>query len=95
MRRYSLFYIGIYRFNKKDYDGDELNLFLPLDKVMSDELENFAPYYSAMDANRPYESSKFLTLLPPGNTIITNWIDSKIKVNDQDTIISKLKFTNR
>lgn len=59
---------------------------------MAEAAENFAPYWSSMSANRPFELSKFLTLLPPGNTIITNYIGSNEKEPGEDTIVNRLKF---
>lgn len=65
---------------------------LALDKDMELELENFAQYYSSMGANNPFESSKFLTLLGPGNNIVTNYIDSESVSAGTDNIVNKLKF---
>lgn len=69
-----------------------MNLTLALDNEMAEEYENFAPYWTSMDVHYPYEVSGFLSLLPPGNTILTNWLDSKITDPGKDTIVSKLKF---
>lgn len=70
----------------------ELNLGLALDNDLATEFENFAPYHTSMDVHYPYEVSGFLSLLPPGNTILTNWLDSKVPDKRPDTIIDKLTF---
>lgn len=60
---------------------------------MAKEAEQFASYHSSMDVSRPYAISGFITLLSPGNTILTNYLDKKVNnSNMEDTVVSKLKF---
>ena len=78
---------------ERDYDGDALNITVLLDNMMSDEAENFAPYYSTMDVNKLYSVSKFVSLLGPGNNIMTNYFDPDyMHETGKDTIVGKMNF---
>lgn len=71
---------------------DEENATCLLDNELANEMEKFRPYWSSMDVSKPYSISKFLSLLGPGNSIVTNYMDDKTPDTGVDTIVSRLKF---
>ena len=66
-----------------------------LDNDLINEAEHFAPYYSTMDVTKLYSVSKFVSLLGPGNNIMTNYLDpDNISVSGTDTIANQLHYVN-
>ena len=71
---------------------DEENVMVMLDEVMAKEAEHLAPHFSTMDIDKPYQISKFITLLPQSDTTISNMLSSNRDLPGQDDIVSKLNF---
>lgn len=71
---------------------DEENVMVMLDEVMANEARHLAPHFSTMSVDRPYQISKFITILPQSDTTISNMLSSKRDLPGKDTIVSKLSF---
>jgi hypothetical protein len=59
--------------NRADYDGDEMNLTLILDKHTRTKMERLAPYLGVMDLKRPWTISGNIKLPAPVITTINAW----------------------
>lgn len=65
-----------------DFDGDELNLMLILDKEMHDALYPLAPHMSSLDVTRPRKLSVNLKIQPPVAATIDNWLNHGLAAHD-------------
>lgn len=83
-----------YSLNISDFDGDEINLSLLIDRVLEDEYEVLQPHYNIPDLSNPYAVSGNLTLLGPANAILLNYLRDKMEDPLQDTIVEKLNLIN-
>lgn len=77
-----------------DYDGDEENVMVMLDEVMANEARHLAPHFSTMNVDKPYQISKFITVLSQSDTTIGNMLSSKRDLPGTDTIVNRLSFVN-
>ena len=73
-------------------EKDEENVMIMLDELMANEIRYLAPHFSTMSVNKPYQVSKFVSILPQSDTTISNMLDSKVDLPGKDTIIDKLSF---
>lgn len=72
---------------------DAYNFTLPIDNKVGKLCEDFAPYWTSMDVDRPYSISRFISLQGTGHVIVGNYLDDKtIDKTRKDTIVSKLNF---
>lgn len=60
-----------------DFDGDELNLCLLLDRVKHDAFSRLAPHLSVLDTDRPRAVSRNIGIPPPVLVTIDNWLRPK------------------
>ena len=65
-----------------------------LDEVMANEARHLAPHFSTMNVDRPYQISKFITVLSQSDTTIGNMLSSKRDLPGTDTIVNRLSFVN-
>ena len=79
---------------QRDYDGDEENVMVMLDEVMANEARHLAPHFSTMNVDKPYQISKFITVLSQSDTTIGNMLSSKRDLPGTDTIVNRLSFVN-
>lgn len=61
---------------------DQLNLFLPMDNELAEELKNLSPHKSSFSLNAPKELSNAMTIPKPVISTMANWIDSTDEVAD-------------
>jgi len=61
-----------------DFDGDELNIILILDKDMHDKLSRLQPHLGTLDLNRPRRISSNLSMPAPVLSTICNWLEQPV-----------------
>lgn len=72
---------------------DAYNFTVALDNKVGELCEDFAPYWTSMDVDKPYSISRFISLQGTGHVIVGNYLDDKeVSKGKVDTIVSKLKF---
>lgn len=57
-----------------DFDGDELNLMLVLDRKMAESMSRLAPHLGARDLKSPRRLSKFMEIPSPVSATIAHWV---------------------
>lgn len=71
----------------------ELNVSVLLDNSLSREFDSMSPWYSVPSAAKPFGITNLVSLLGPGNSVLSNYLyDKTTSPNEQDTVISKMKF---
>lgn len=73
---------------------DELNQTILLDNMMAEEFKTLAPYYNIPDVAKPNSITGRFSLLSTGTSILSNYLFDKEPSHEQDTVVSKLNFTN-
>lgn len=61
-----------------DFDGDELNIILILDRYMHDKLSRLQPHLGTLDLNRPKSISSNLSMPAPVLSTLCNWLNQPI-----------------
>lgn len=62
--------------------------------MMAEEFKTLAPYYNIADVGKPAGLSGRFSLLSTGTSILSNYLFDKDPSQEQDTVVSKLNFTN-
>ena len=65
-----------------DYDGDELNIFLPMDNEMTFYLENLAPHKSSFSLSAPKTLSRNMSIPKPVISTMSSWLRYKDPVDE-------------
>lgn len=63
-----------------------------MDQELLDLFEPFDPKYNTPALSTPFKLGGYLTLLSPGNHIVTEFLEDKSEDRSHDAIVSKLKF---
>lgn len=76
-----------------DFDGDELNFIPLLDHDLEEAMQTFSPHFGALDVKDLYNvNSKFLTLLSPGTSILSNYLSFQEGSNNEtDDIVKEFR----
>lgn len=62
--------------------------------MLTEELKPLEPFYNIPTTAKPYDVGDFLSLLPPGNTVIGNYLADKTENPELDTIVNKINFVS-
>ena len=57
-----------------DFDGDEMNTFIPVDKQEHDAFYRLAPHLSVMDTHAPFKVSGNIKIPGPVMATIAHWM---------------------
>lgn len=90
LKRDNLYY---QRSDQKDkVDGDEINMSLLIDLLLTEEYEVLKPFYNIPDLTKPFAISGNLSLLGPSNAILGNYLMDRREFPEEDTITRMLNF---
>ena len=56
------------------FDGDETNIFVPLDKEMHAHYQRLEPHLCTLDLNKPWSVSRNVGLMSPQLATLCNWL---------------------
>ena len=63
-----------------------------LDNNLADEFKTMAPWFSVPSAAKPFGVSNLISLLGPCNSVLSNYLLDKKPSDEQDTVVSRMKF---
>ncbi len=66
-----------------DFDGDALNLLLPVDRDMRSRLERLAPHFGVMDLDKPWQISSDVRYPGAVARLVSNWLIDQKRLSDE------------
>ena len=92
------FSIMIAKSKNADFDGDEENVILTLDKDISEKTRSLAPHHNTIGPDTPLGVSGFLFLPKPTVATMANWLEhekgAKVMSNEDMAKLENLAYSN-